>query len=98
MFYHERCDTLNKNSVLVARHFQYRVKTFLKVSLGKTQYYAIRVNSQVTGKPHIHSFILKSLKLTKHSLHEYTELVDSIVRADLPYAINERALSELVKT
>ena len=23
--YHERCDTLNKNPVLVARHFQYRV-------------------------------------------------------------------------
>ena len=26
MSYHERCDTLNKNPVLVARHFQYRVE------------------------------------------------------------------------
>ena len=25
MSYHERCDTLNKNPVLVVRHFQYRV-------------------------------------------------------------------------
>ena len=96
--YHEWCDTLNKNSVLAARHFQYRVETFLKVSFGKTQYYAIRVYSQVRGRPHIYSFILKSLKLTKHSLYEYTELVYGIVRADLPDAINEPALFELVKT
>ena len=28
MLYHERCGTLNKNPVLVARHFQYRVDVF----------------------------------------------------------------------
>ena len=44
--YHERRDTLNKNPVLVAKHFQYRVEMFFKViilngSLGKIQYYAI---------------------------------------------------------
>ena len=59
---HERCDILNKNPVLVARHFQYRVKIFFKVIVldglrGKTQYYAIRVEFQVRGSPHIHSFI-----------------------------------------
>ena len=31
MSYHERCDTLNKNPVLVARHFQYRVEMFFKI-------------------------------------------------------------------
>ena len=30
MSYHEKCDTLNKNSVLVVRHFQYRVELFFK--------------------------------------------------------------------
>ena len=50
--YHERCDTLNKNSVLVARHFQYRVETFSKIfvldgPLGKIQYYAVPVEFQV---------------------------------------------------
>ena len=30
MSYHERCDTLDKNPVLVVRHFQYRVELFLK--------------------------------------------------------------------
>ena len=46
MSYHERCDTLNKNPVFVARHFQNRIEMFFKIivldgSLGKTQYYAI---------------------------------------------------------
>ena len=31
MSYHERCDTLNKNPVLVARHFQYRVEMFFNI-------------------------------------------------------------------
>ena len=46
MSYQERCDTLNKNPVFVARHFQNRIEMFFKIivldgSLGKTQYYAI---------------------------------------------------------
>ena len=44
MSYQERFDTLNKNLVLVARHFQYRVEIFFKLvvlngPLGKTSYY-----------------------------------------------------------
>ena len=31
MSYHERCETLNKNPVIVARHFQYRVDMFFKI-------------------------------------------------------------------
>ena len=58
--YHERCDTLIKNPVLVAR--QYRVKMFFKVivldgPLGKNQYYATRVEFQVRDSQHTHSFI-----------------------------------------
>ena len=46
MFYQDR--TFNKSLVLVARRFQYRVEVFFKdikmnVYLGKTKYYAIRV-------------------------------------------------------
>ena len=59
MCYHERCDTLNKNLVLVTRHFQYRVEILFKViildgPLGKTQYCAIQVEFQVRESPHIH--------------------------------------------
>ena len=60
--FHERCDNLNKNPVLVVRHFPYRVEMFSKATvpvgpLGKTQNYAIRLEFQVTGSPHLHSFI-----------------------------------------
>ena len=86
MSYHERCDTLNKNPVLVARHFQYRVEMFFKIivldgPLGKTQYYAIRVEFQVRGSPHIHSFIwiLNAPKLTKVNIDDYRKWVDSVI-------------------
>ena len=90
MSYHERCDTLNKNPVLVARHFQYRVEMFFKIivldgPLGKTQYYAIRVEFQVRGSPHIHSFIwiLNAPKLTKVNIDDYRNGL--IVSKDLIY-------------
>ena len=78
--YHERCDTLTKNPVLVARHFQYRVKMFFKVivldvPLGKNQYYATRVEFQVRDSQHIHSFIwiLNAPKLMKFNIDKYTK-------------------------
>ena len=104
--YRERCDTFNKNPVLVARHFQYRVKIFffkfivLDGPLGKTQYEAIRVEFQVRGSPHIHSFIwiLNAPKLTKFNIDGYAKWVDSIVRSNLPDSVNEQILFELAKT
>ena len=105
MPYHEKCDTLNKNPVLVARHFQYRVEMFFKIivldgPLGKTQYYVIRVEFQVRGSSHIHSFIwiLNAPKLTKVNIDDYRKWVDSVIRSDLPDPNNEPALFELVKT
>ena len=102
---YESCDTLNKNPVLVARHFQYRVEMFFKIivldgPLGKTQYYAIRVEFQVRGSPHIHSFIwiLNAPKLTKVDIDDYRKWVDSVIRSDLPDPNNVPALFELGKT
>ena len=99
MSLHESCNTLNKSSVLVARHFQYRVETFFKIivldgPLGKTQYYAIRVEFQVRGIPHIYSFIwiLNAPKLTKVNIDDYIKWVDSVIRSDLPDPNNEPAL------
>ena len=73
--YHERCYTLNKNPVLIAKHFQYRVEMFFKVivldgPLGKNQCYAIQVEFEVRGSPHIHSFIwiLNAPKRTKFNI------------------------------
>ena len=77
--YHERCDKLNKNPVLVFRHSQYRVKLILKTialdgPLGKTKYYAIRVEFQIGGSPRVHSFIwiLNAPKLHKFNIEQYT--------------------------
>ena len=82
MSYHGRCDTLNKNPVLVARHFQYRIEMFIKTivldgPLGKTQYYAIRIEFHVRGSPHIHFFIwiLNAQKLTKVNIDGCRKLI-----------------------
>ena len=61
MTYFERCNYLNSNPVLLARHFKYRVEVFFKEiivngTLGKVKYYAIRVEFQVRGSPHIHFY------------------------------------------
>ena len=53
---------LSNNPVLVARHFQYNVEVFSKEvildgPLGKMKYYAVHIEFQERGSPHIHSFI-----------------------------------------
>ena len=66
--------------------------------LGKTLYYAIRVELQVRGSPHMRSFIwiLNALKLTKVNI-DYRKWVDSVIRSDLPDPNNEPALFEPAK-
>ena len=49
--YQERTKLLNENPVLVARHFQYKIQLFFKElildgRLGKTKYYALRIEFQ----------------------------------------------------
>ena len=53
-------------------------------------YYAIRVEFQVRGSPHIHSFfwVFNAPVLTEKTVAEYTRCVDSIVKLDVP-DINE---------
>ena len=46
----------------MARHFQYKAEVFFKEiilggPLGKTKYYAIRIEFQERGSPHVHLFI-----------------------------------------
>ena len=49
---------MNSNPVLAARHFQYGVEIFYKLiiingPLGKSKHYAIRVEFQIRGSPHV---------------------------------------------
>ena len=105
MDYEERCNILNSNPVLLARHFQYRVELFFRLivvngPLGKVKYYAIRVEFQVRGSPHIHSFlwVLDAPKLTKETKDEYIRFVDQVIKADLPDPVHDIDLFKLVRT
>ena len=54
--YFERCELLNSNPVLLARHFQYRVEVFYKEivingPLGKVKFHVIRIEFQFRGSP-----------------------------------------------
>lgn len=70
---HDRCCFLNNLPGLVARHFHYRAKVFLKEivvygTLGKIKYHAIHVEYQVCGSPEVHCFF----GLSTHQFYLYT--------------------------
>ncbi|XP_057310099.1 uncharacterized protein LOC130648095 [Hydractinia symbiolongicarpus] len=103
--YFERCRFLNLNPVLLARHFQYRVELFFKEivvdgPLGKVKYCAIRVEFQIRGSPHIHSFlwVLNAPVLTENNIDKYIQFVDAIIKAYEPDREHERELFDLVTT
>ena len=65
--YNERCQILNTNPVIVAKHFQYRVATFFNEVLvskanpiSKIVYYALCIEFQMRGSPHLHALIWTS--------------------------------------
>ena len=73
--YQERCNLLNDNPVLVARHFQYKVDVFFKeimldildCPLGKTNYSPIRTEFQ-KGTAHM------SIQLYGFSMHQILKM------------------------
>ena len=104
LFYQDRCKLLNKNPVLVARHFQFRVEMFFKEIildglLGKRIYYVIRVGFQVRGNPHTHCFlwIFNAPVLSEKTIESYTEWLVQMISAELPDEDSEPNFFELVK-
>ena len=105
--YFRKCEILNQNPVLTARHFQFRVEVFFKEiilnkngPLGEVSHYVIKVEFQLRGSPHIHSFlwVVNAPILTKETKEEYIAFVDSIIRTDLPDEHDEPELFQLVKS
>ena len=91
MSYFEKCELLNSNPVLLARHFQYRVETFFKEivlngPLGIILYYVIRVEFQTRGSPHVHCLLwAKDMPiLSNETIPQYEQFVDSLVSASIP--------------
>lgn len=105
--YIDRCNMVNTNSVIVAKHFQHRVETFFcevllsKVNpIGKIIYYAFRIEFQMRGSPHLHSLIWTSdcPKPTHDNKQAYIDYIDQHVQAYLPIEEDDPDLHELVKT
>ena len=72
---------------------------YMDLYLGKTKYYAIRIEFQVRGSPHIHCFIwiLNAPVLSDNNAAEYVSFVDKTVHAYLPNKNENPNLHELVK-
>ena len=105
--YNEKCSMLNLNPVVVAKHFQYRVETFFTEVLlsnsnpiGKIVYYALRIEFQMRGSPHLHALIWTSdcPKLDRDNKQAYIDFIDKRVQANLPDEKEDPELHELVKT
>ena len=104
--YSEKCSLLNVNPVIVAKHFQYRVETFFRDVLlssihpiGKIVYYALRIEFQMRGSPHLHSLIWTAdcPELTVDNVEEYTKYIDDHVQGSLPDKQKDAEYFELVR-
>lgn len=83
--YNERCQMLNMNPVIVAKHFQYRVETFFsEVFLSKANPIG-KVEFQMRGSPHLHALIwtLDCPKMTDDNKQAYIDYIDQHVQASL---------------
>ena len=99
----ERCKILNQSPVLLACQFQYRVEVFFQDiigPLGKMKYNAIRVEFQLRGSPHIHSFIwiIDALILTKETKDIYIKFVENIIKVCIPDPETHPELFKFVRT
>ena len=101
--YKNMYNLLNNNPVLAARHFQSKVEVFFKDiilegPLGKTKYYAIRIEFQERGSPHAHSFIWIVNPPNIQDEDGYISFIEKTINAHLPDPQNDSELFELVKT
>ena len=103
--YDEKYKMLNLNPVIVAKHFQYRAETFFTEVLlnkskpiGKIVYYALRIEFQMRGSPHLHALIWTKdcPKLTSETKEAYIEYIDKNVQAYLPNKDDDPELHDLV--
>ena len=65
----------------MSRHFQYKIEVFFKEiildgPLGKTKYYAIRIEFQERGSPHVHSIIWIFNALNTENETAYIEFIE----------------------
>ena len=101
--YQEWCNLLNKNPVLVARHFRYNIEVFFKEiihdsPLRKKKHYVIHNEFQERSSPHDHLFIWIFKAPNNQNETAYIEFLEKIINVQLPDHLKELVLFELVKT
>ena len=93
MSFEEKSKWLSHNPVTAARHFQYRLNTFVQKflkskahPLGELTDYSIRVEFQARGSPHAHSmlWIKGAPKLGVNTDQEVCDFIDRYIRCDVP--------------
>ena len=67
--------------------------------MGKITYYALRIEFQMRGSPHLHALIWTSdcPKLTSDNKDAYIDFIDKHVRGNLPNKKDEPELHQLVE-
>ena len=104
--YNQRCNMLNRNPVVVAKHFQYRFERLFKdvilgpgKPIGDVLYHAVQIEFQSRGSRHAHSFIwIKACpELTDGTTEDYIKFVDHYISAFLHDPISSPELSSLVR-
>ena len=66
--------------------------------MGKIKYYAIRIEFQERGSPHVHSFIWIFNAPNIQNETAYVECIEKTINAQLPDRLKDLELFELVKT
>ena len=99
----DRCNLLNNSPVLVARHFHYKVEVFFKYvildsPLGKAKCYAICIELQERGSPHVQSFIWILNPPSIQDEAAYISFIEKTINAQLPDPQNDSELFGLLKT
>ena len=97
MSYQKQCNLLNSNSIRIAINVQYKVEISFKEivldgSLGKTKYYALRIES--------HERVSLQWTFNSPNIQDetaYTNFIENTVNAQLPESENAPDLLELAK-
>ena len=93
MSFEEKSKWLSQNPVTAARHFQYRLNSFIVIflkskahPLGELIDYSIRIEFQARGSPHAHSmlWIKGAPKLGVNTDQEVCDFIDCYIRCDIP--------------
>ena len=96
--YQKRCYLLNKNSVLVTRHIQYKVEVFFEEIIldDKTKYYATRITFQERSHSHVYSFIWIFNTPNIQNEDVYFEFLEKTINVQLSDHLNDPDPLELV--